>query len=565
MTEQTRARAAGPRMGTRFRDWRLSGPYDAVVIGSGMGGLSTAAFLSELGWKVAVLEQHYTAGGYTHSYEREGYEWDVGLHYVGDMHDGAQPRKVMDFLTDGQVQWASMGPVYDRFVMGDQRYDARAGWSAWREEMLRRFPGEARAIDRYLALLRQVNKALPMFSMARVLPAGAQRWLKPVLKLMLPSTMTRTTAEVLAGITDNAELKAVLTAQWGDYGLPPSQSAFMMHAIVASHYMHGGYYPVGGSWRIAEAMLPRIRSTGGDVFTYARVEQILVEQGQVAGVRMADGTRIDCKCVVSGAGVMNTFGALVAPEVAQRAGYSDRLKRVKPSAAHLGVYIGLRRTAEELGLPKSNLWVYPSHDHEGAMARHMADSSQPFPVVYISFPSAKDPDFVRRHPGKATIEIVAPTNYDWFKRWEGSTWGQRGDDYDAFKASLGERLMEVLYAQMPQLRGQVDYMEVSTPLSTNWFAGYQRGELYGLDHSPQRFQQDWLGPRTAIPGLWLTGQDVLSCGITGAAMSGMLTATAVAGWRRMGPLMGRVMGGRAQPAVREPAASASPSTSKSSA
>ena len=60
------------RIGRRYRPGRLDGPYDALVIGSGIGGLTTAALLSELGWRVAVLEQHYTAGGATHSYERNG-------------------------------------------------------------------------------------------------------------------------------------------------------------------------------------------------------------------------------------------------------------------------------------------------------------------------------------------------------------------------------------------------------------------------------------------------------------------------------------------------------------
>lgn len=530
-----------PRIGTRYRDWRLQGSYDALVIGSGMGGLTTAALLSELGWKVAVLEQHYTAGGYTHSYEREGYEWDVGLHYVGDMGAATQPRKIMDFLTGGRLQWASMGQVYDRFFIGDKVYDAVAGKRAFRDELVRRFPQEEAAIDGYLALLAQVKKAVPWFSMGRMLKPWQRKLLQPALNLLLPRTLTMTTAEVLAGLTRNQALIAVLTAQWGDYGLPPSQSAFLIHALVASHYLHGGYYPVGGSWRIAEAILLKVRAAGGEVFTYARVKEILVEGGQTRGVLMDDGTRIDCACVISSAGVRNTFAHLLPAAETHRIGYDALLQQVKPSAAHLGVYVGLRHTAEELGLPKTNFWVYQGSDHDANIQRFMADPEQPFPVVYISFPSAKDPDFSRRYPGKATIEIVAPVNYDWFAPWSGTVWGKRGEDYEALKARFGERLMNVLYDKLPQLRGKVDYFEVSTPLSTNWFGGYQRGELYGLDHDPARFKQPWLSPRTPIKGLWLTGQDTLSCGIVGAMMSGVLTTTAVAGMRRIGPVLKRIM------------------------
>ena len=96
------------RIGYRYRPKRLAAAYDALVIGSGMGGLTTAALLSELGQRVCVLEQHYTAGGYTHSYERNGYEWDVGVHYIGDVGTSTRTRKMFDFLTDGKLEWAPM-------------------------------------------------------------------------------------------------------------------------------------------------------------------------------------------------------------------------------------------------------------------------------------------------------------------------------------------------------------------------------------------------------------------------------------------------------------------------
>ncbi len=233
---------------------------------------------------------------------------------------------------------------------------------------------------------------------------------------------------------------------------------------------------------------------------------------------------------------------LLPRETVSKAGYDKALTTVRPSLGHLGVYIGCRATAAELQIPKTNFWIYPSNDFDADVARFLEDRNAPFPVVYISFPSAKDPDYENRHPGTATIEIVAPAPYEWFEQWEGTTWGKRGESYEAFKTELGERLMRYLYDKLPQLEGQVDYYEVSTPLSTRWFANYRRGELYGIDHTAKRLQQDWLCPRTRIPGLWLTGQDTLTCGVTGAMMSGMLTTMAMVGMRRMAPLMRRING-----------------------
>jgi all-trans-retinol 13,14-reductase len=517
------------RIGRRYRPGRLDNPYDALVIGSGIGGLTAAALLAESGRKVAVLEQHYTAGGYTHSYDRGNYEWDVGVHYIGDMGRPTDARRLFDFLTEGALDWAPMDSHFDRFFVGDKVFDAVAGKDAFRANLVSHFPAEVDAIDRYLAMLSEVGRAMKPLTLGKVLPPVLGRLLRPVLRRRLPSHLFRTTGDVLGELTQDRDLIAVLTGQWGDYGLPPARSAFLMQALVARHYLHGGYYPIGGSWRIAESMLPRIRRHGGEVFTYARVKKILVDAGRVSGVCMEDGTDIECCCVVSDVGVGNTFQRLLGEDDARRAGFDPTAAAVAPSIGHLGMYIGLEQSAQQLGLPRTNYWIFPDNDSDRAAERFLADPEAPFPVVFISFPSAKDPDFERRHPGKSTIEIVAPAPYEWFEKWRGTTWGQRGDDYDAFKERLASRLLAVLYERVPQLQGRVDYYEVSTPLSTEWFCAYDRGELYGIDHTPARFQADPLGPWTKIKGLWLTGQDTMSCGVVGAMMGGVTTFAAMAG------------------------------------
>jgi len=530
------------RIGRRYRPNRLAPDYDAIVIGSGMGGLTTAALLSEVGWRVCVLEQHYTAGGYTHSYERNGYEWDVGVHYIGDVGAQTRTRRLFDFLSDGKLEWAAMDDEYDRFYIGDKVYTARAGKQAFRENLVRQFPGEVGAIDRYLGLLGQVGSALSIFGMGRALKPWMRSIASPILKWKTPDFMFRKTYEVLAELTDNQDLIAVICGQWGDMGVPPKRSPFMVHSMIARHYLYGGFYPVGGSWRIADTVIPRIQAAGGEVFTYANVTEILVSDESVRGARMADGHEIRCPVVISSAGVDNTFRRLLPKDVCEATGYAKEVKQVHPSIGHLCLYIGLRNSAEELGLPKTNFWIYPHNDYDRALDEFIESEDAPFPVVYISFPSAKDPDYLNRHPDSATIEIVAPAPYEQFESWAGSTWGKRGQDYESMKERLSQRLLDHLYDKLPHLEGQVDYYELSTPLSTEWFSAYRHGELYGIDHTPERLQQDWLTPKTRIDGLWLTGQDILTCGVTGAMMSGMLTVTAMLGMRRISPLMKRIFG-----------------------
>lgn len=523
------------RIGRRYRANRLNGPYDALVIGSGIGGLACAACLSKMGWKVAVFEQHYTAGGFTHSYERNGYEWDVGVHYIGDMgHPNTLARRLFDHITDGQLHWAPMDECYDRIHLGDRHYDLKAGAEAFRAELQRSFPDERDAIDSYLALIKKAAAAVQPLTVTRMLPRTVAGIARKGLDLGALGRLNRPTRQVLEELTDNQELIAVLTGQWGDNGLPPSQSSFLIHALIARHYLNGGYYPVGGAAQIARTILPVIQAAGGDVFTYADVTDILVENGRATGVRLADGHEERAPRVISDAGAFNTFTELLPEHAPHYDDYQQKLGLVKRSMASACLYIGLNDTAENLGLPKTNYWIYPGNDYETQLHRALADPDHhDIPLTYISFPSAKDPDFNRRYPGRATVEIVAAAPYEWYQRWEGSTWGQRGEDYEATKEAFAQRLLEKLFEKHPNLREHLDYYELSTPLSTAWFCRYPTGEIYGLDHDPKRFQQDWLRPKTRIPGLYLTGQDVLTCGVVGALVAGLSTTLAVTGRKGM--------------------------------
>jgi all-trans-retinol 13,14-reductase len=149
--------------------------------------------------------------------------------------------------------------------------------------------------------------------------------------------------------------------------------------------------------------------------------------------------------------------------------------------------------------------------------------------VYISFPSAKDPSWSARRGDTATLEVVSFVPYDRFRAWESEPWKKRGADYEALKARYAERLLSVLYEHVPQVRGRVAYSELSTPLSTRHFANHPSGEIYGANFTPERFRLKWLGARTPIRGLYLTGQDVVAHGVVGALYAGVVTASAVLG------------------------------------
>jgi all-trans-retinol 13,14-reductase len=516
------------RIATPYKRFSVDEDYDAIVIGSGMGGLASAALLARLaGLRVLVLERHYTAGGYTHTFRRPGYEWDVGVHYIGSVHPKTVLGKVMGLITDSTLEWADMGEVYDRVVIGEDVYDFPKGRQALKEKLQSYFPGERQAIDAYFGLVREVEQASMSYFLDKALPPALSNLVGPRLTRRFDALAERTTREVLEELTDDERLIAVLCGQWGDYGLPPSKSSFAMHAMLVTHYIHGACYPVGGSSRIAESIVPVIEEAGGRVLIRAEVDEVLVEDGRARGVRMADGAVLRAPVVISGAGLFNTYEELLDDAVARDHGLDSQLARIRPAAAHLCLYIGLEHTPEDLDLAKANLWVYPDEHLEENLQRAVADPQAPFPVVYLSFPAAKDPDFQRRFPGRSTIEAITIAPYEWVEQWEGTDWKDRGDDYEAFKENLSKRLLEALYEQLPQLRHKIDHYELSTPLTTRHFCSYRRGEIYGLEHSPRRFRQRFLRPHTPIKGLYLTGQDIATCGVAGALFGGVLSAAAV--------------------------------------
>jgi all-trans-retinol 13,14-reductase len=164
------------RIGTPLRRATLGDDYDVMVVGSGIGGLTTAALLAKHGGKrVLVLERHYTAGGYTHVFRHGDYEWDVGVHYIGDVgNPRSDTRRLFDEISDGKLAWAPMGAVHDRVVIGDETYELPAGRDALCAELTRRFPAEERAIRRYIELVDQTAGASGGYFAEKAMPTNGQ-------------------------------------------------------------------------------------------------------------------------------------------------------------------------------------------------------------------------------------------------------------------------------------------------------------------------------------------------------------------------------------------------------
>jgi len=510
-----------------MHDYSENRDYDVIVVGSGMGSLSTAALLARLeNRRVLVLERHFVLGGFTHMFKRPGgFEWDVGLHYVGELHPRSLPRRLFDFISNGGLDWTRMPDPFDRFVYPELDFGQVGNPKRFKEDLEAQFPAESEGIRAYFSDIKRAAAWTRLASMAAASsPAVASVW--RLLARRNRALALSTTAEVLRRNISDERLRALLASQWGTYGLPPSQSAFAVHATLVQHYSKGAYYPVGGARRIAECVKKVVEDHGGACLVSRGVSEIVVENGRAVGVRTADRngteTRYYAPVIVSGAGAYSTYDQLLPREIG--ASYAARLRPLAERApTAVTVYLGLSDSPASLGIRGENYWIYRDYDHERCIDTDALLAGEAR-FAYLSFPSLKNP-VAQAH----TAELLTFVEPEAFSRWADSSWKQRPAEYQQAKRRMGKALLELVEPHCRGLSKLVRYMEVSTPLSVEHFTSHAGGAVYGLPWLPERAEQSWLGVRTPLRGLYLTGSDAFVYGILGAAFSGAATAGAIRG------------------------------------
>ncbi len=501
--------------------------YDAIVIGSGIGGLSTAILLAKAGKKVLVLEQHYEPGGFTHTFKRKNFVWDVGVHYVGQVNiKDALLKKAFDYLSDGKLKWADMGDVYDQAVIAGDVYNFRSGYENQVKQLVEYFPEEEQAIRNYYKLLKKISGNSIMFFSERTMPGWLSKSVGYFLRKGFYKYSDRTTYDVIRDFTSNKKLIAVLCTQCGNYGLPPQQSSFPIHAMIIDHFLEGGNYPVGGASSIHRTFIDVLESNNGKLAVRAGVKNIILDANKAIGVELENGDKIYAKKIISNAGVHNTFNKLLSNSPKTNL-IAESVNTIAPSISHVCLYVGLNNSDANLKLPKHNIWCYENYDLDESFDKHHEHSPERSPVIYISFPSAKDPAWEKTHPGTAAIQVVGSFPFAGMKEWDNSHWQKRSSNYNDLKKDVSEFLLQRLIKAVPQIKDNIVWSELSTPLSTKHFSGYQSGEIYGLEHSPERYRLMELRPRTKFKNLFLTGQDIVCVGVGAALFSGIITAVSI--------------------------------------
>jgi all-trans-retinol 13,14-reductase len=503
--------------------------YDAIVIGSGIGGLAFASFMAKLRkWRVLVLERHFKIGGFTHTFTRPGgWSWDVGLHYVGEMGKGMMGRRLFDLITDGRVNWNSLPDVYDVFVYPNLQIRVSTGEPDFRSTLTGAFPNERANIKQYFRDLRRATSWANRFIVAKAMPP-LLAWMLGVVNRSTADLPLQTTQQYLERRFADPRLRALVASQWADYGLPPGVSAFATHAVIASHYLNGAWYPDGGAGEIAKATGAVIRATGGELLPNHEVIRIVLEGGRAVGVEVnvgkgPQGSREEFRApvIVSDAGAWNTFSRMLP---ASALPFRDQLKSPPEGFAVVELFLGLRRDPREMGFKGENHWMFESFNHDETYARRNELLDARAPMAYLSFPSLKDRR-ARRH----TAEIIAPLSYGSLETHRHEPWRRRSAEYESAKDRITKALLELVERHHPGFGDLVEYSELATPLTFEHFTAAPLGTIYGYPATLERYGKAWLGPRTPIQNLYLTGSDAGLLGIMGALMGAVVTASCVLG------------------------------------
>uniref|UniRef100_A0A8C8JX28 All-trans-retinol 13,14-reductase n=1 Tax=Oncorhynchus tshawytscha TaxID=74940 RepID=A0A8C8JX28_ONCTS len=527
---------------------------DAIVIGSGIGGLGVAVLLAKVGKRVLVLEQHDRAGGCCHTFTEKGFEFDVGIHYIGDLLEHKPFRCMLDQLTNGQLQWEPLDNPFDQVVLGPpgnrRTYPIYSGRNRFPDELKKLFPGEEAAIDEYMRLVK-------VWYAYKALPPGHNIWFLGLLKLIpvplakflvytgLANRLSfffrmasRSVTEVVNELTKNNDLRVIFSYIFGTYGNMPKEASFSMHSLMVCHYLTGAWYPIGGASEIAYHMIPIVEKAGGAVLVRAPVNRILFNDNKEAiGVSVMKGQEeihVHAPMVISNAGIFNTYQRLLPKELQDMPAIQKQLGMMKNGAGGLSIFLGLTGTKEDLGLKADNYWIFTEHNMDELVETYLKgnreESAKSVPILFVASPSAKDPTWEDRSPGKSTLSLVSFANYEWFEEWKDDKVTNRGTDYKELKQIFCDSILEVVMSVFPKItRDKVEFIEAGTPITNTHYIGAPKGEIYGADHGTARFSAECnatVRPQTPLKNLYLTGQDVFVCGFAGA-LAGALTCGSV--------------------------------------
>lgn len=491
--------------------------FDYVVLGSGLGGLSTAACLTQQGYRVAVLEKHYLPGGCCHTFNYGNYRFCADVHYIYQCGSGQTVNRFLNYI-GRDVTFNSLDPdCIDRVITPEVDFAIPLDWEKLRQRLLANFPEEADPINTYCHEIKRLHSE--MRQLGQEVSWYAQKWqdwlkLPKYLNLFQKRTWTLQNLYDYAGLSP--KLQALLAGQSGDYALPPNEIALLTHTALVWDYSEGAYYPKHHFKGFVDTIVDAIIEGGSTIHYMTPVEHIEVANGEVKWVT-AGGTNfratqayisdMDPKLTV---GLMH--GAPLSPQE------QHRLTNYEYSASAFNIYLGLdsRFNPEQYGIGNWNIWYYPTGDLNRSYQEQLAGHLE-HPWIFLSCPTLKSSAPGMAPPGHHVLEIATVCPYEPFKHLKETDLRaykrKKRDVYQAIMTSVRELIPDVdRYARMKVY---------GTPTTSEHYLGQPQGNIYGAKLIPQQVGLNRLGYRTELPNLMLVGASAGYPSVPGVINNGM--------------------------------------------
>lgn len=489
--------------------------FDAIVIGSGIGGLVTATQLAAKGARVLVLESYVIPGGSSGYFERSGYRFDVGASMIFGFGDRGTTNLLTRALDAVGVSLETIpDPVQIHYHLPDDvTVRVHRDYEKFLQELGDRFPHERQGLRQFYDECWNVFNclnAIELLSLEELRYLTRVFFQNPRACLGLVKYLPVNAGQIARKYIRDPQVLKFIDIECYCWSVVPADLTPMINAgMVFSDRHYGGInYPKGGVGQIAQKLVEGLENAGGEICYQARVAKILVENGRAVGVRLATGEEYRAERIVSNATRWDTFDTLLGdrPLPAKERRWRDRYQK---SPSFLSLHLGV----------EASLLSADTACHH-IIVENWQEMEDPYGTLFVSIPTLLDPDLAPE--GYHIIHSFTPS---WIEQWEDLS----PREYEAKKEELAWEIVDRLERVFPGLDAALDFMEVGTPRSHRRFLNRVDGtygpvpnrKLPGL--LPMPFN------RTSVPGLYCVGDSTFpGQGLNAVAFSGFACAHRIA-------------------------------------
>ncbi len=485
--------------------------YDFVIIGSGLGGLECAYILASEGYSVCVLEKNHQLGGNLQVFSRDKVVFDTGVHYIGGLDEGQNLNQLFKYfgLMD-KLKLLKMDE--DKFDVvsfdGDpNEYYHAQGYDRFAESLIRQFPDEEEAINSYCKTIQQVCSRFPLYSLKYSTDSHLE-----------DDVLGVGVVDYLERLTKNEKLRSVLAGTNLLYAGYSDKTPLYVHALVVNSYIQSSYRCIDGGSQIAKYLAKQIREMGGDVIKHKNVVSFEYEGENITAAVTDKGERFFGKTFISNAHPQATVA--MVEEGRMRKAYTNRINDMENSISTFVVSITCKPNTF-----KYRNYNYYHHSTTDVWAAIDYDP-QNWPTAYmLSTPAHGDDDEYAKG-----IILVTYMRFEEFEEWKDShntvaEAGERGEAYRQFKKEKEKQVIDYASQKFPDLKDSINAVYSSTPLTFRDYIGNLDGSLYGVVKDYKSPLKSFITPKTKIPNLYLTGQNINLHGILGVTISSLVTCS----------------------------------------